>query len=190
MAALIGGAFTFGTQVDEFFGTRDSQSAPTQVGTVERKPVVLAESVPQNTATDVTLGAGLFAPGDPFPVPFRGYKLGTKMSVFLAVFPDADRSHGGLFIDFPEGPFEYASYEFGDDRIDPVATSVSFYVRGDIATGGTDQEASTTIWREVLAAFQTYPYESSIVNKAIYWDDVNGYKLTLYENSFDVELAE
>ncbi len=187
IAVIVGGAYTFGRQVDEFFGTRTVQpkSTPTQVQVSEPEPVTTSEPIVQNATTNVSAIGGLFAPGDPFPKHFRGYKFGTKMSVFLAAFPGAKRD-GSLRIAFPAGqPFGYAYYHFDSDRIDPVAESVTFYVRND-KNFRPDADAAAEVWREVLGTFQSFPYEESKVDNVIYWDDVNGYKLTLSEDSFRV----
>lgn len=194
IAVIVGGAFTFGQQVDEFFGTRTVQpkSTPTQAQVSEPGPVTTSEPMEQNATTNVSAIGGLFAPGDPFPKHFRGYKFGTKMSVFLAAFPSAERSDGisdRLRIDFPEGqPFGYAYYSFDDDRIDPVAKSVAFYVRRD-ESYRTDANAAAEVWREVLGNFQSFDYEESKIDKIIYWDNVNGYKLTLTDHNFRVRQA-
>ncbi len=45
------------------------------------------------------------------------------------------------------------------------------------------------VWREVLGTFQSFPYEESKVDKVIYWDNVNGYKLTLSDHRFRVSQA-
>jgi hypothetical protein len=134
---------------------------------------------------------GLFEPGNPFPWPFTNFKIGTRMSVLLAAFPDARRDYRSLSISFPEGPFDHAYYSFDDDRIDPVVLDVSFSVGyTDIVEGIRDEEAIAEVSREVLAAFQQYPYEQSRVNDTIYWDDVNGYNLRLSAGYWRVEEAD
>lgn len=152
----------------------------------ERAAIV--QSVPGNPEVSPR-PRDLFIPGDPFPWPFTNYKLGTRMSVLLAAFPGTEFRSQTISIPFPEGPFGTAYYFFDYDRIDPQTESAFFVPAYKEGTYIPDEEAVADVWRQVLGAFQSFPYEESRIEKAVYWDDVNGYSLSLTDEGLSVRRA-
>ena len=162
--------------------TSEPQAATRETPT-ESEQATRTHSTEQDTQAAATPQAEVFAPGNPFPAPFQGFSLGTKMSVLVAAFPQAQNSlkRRTVSIHGFEGLITGAKYKFDSDRIDPSVVQALFLFRRPQPDAG--------IWREFLAKFQKYPYEQSRVANIIYWDDIEGYKVTLTTNELTIVRA-
>lgn len=125
----------------------------------------------------------VFTAGNPFPAPFKGFELGTKMSVLRAAFPQSNfhSERRTVSLRSLEGLVTGATYKLDSDRVDPSIVSVEFILRRPQPEDG--------VWRQFLAKFQSYPHEQSIVEEVIYWDDIEGYKVKLETYYLTIERA-
>lgn len=193
LCTIIAAAFLFGAKFgqtqfgNEILGSNNQVRVeePGSSSSPSESSAELAQiSEPASSASYVGADSEFFVAGNPFPKPFQNYKFGTKMSTLMEAFPDFERSSGGGHINYPDDhPLWFISYDFDYDRVDPSFSSVAVYARND-------EESTAILRREVLSAFHTFPNVESRVDDTIYWDDMNGYALSLQGGAFSIRDVE
>jgi hypothetical protein len=117
----------------------------------------------------------------PFPENFDQVVPGMKLSEAHVAFPKGRLDTAAYFVKIDVGPFDSVAYRHSSLGADPVIEAVIFFFR--------DGPSGQAAMRAVLERFGDIPHESEVMGSRLSWPVINGFQLTLENETYRVTLA-
>jgi predicted small metal-binding protein len=124
----------------------------------------------------------IFNPSDPYPIGFDKVKLGSRVSALQLVYRNGKLESGLYQVNVEGGPFNFVLFHHRGDDDDPVVTRISFHLK--------DTAAEDYVRDQAVNAFGADKVKSKVRGSVLEWSNINGYKLSMRDTYYSIEMSE